>query len=165
MPGRFPLVPIAVTDDPFCEDDYCGEPSASPFDPYDYNYFRWNGTFTTGVDGIQRVEDIVSNWALLTPGRYGRINAFASSSGNISNISGPQAPWTASATYEINTFISGGSPLVVQDNTAFLLAASTWQVRASEFQQPCQTIVGRWQFSLNGTDVATEWAGITIPYP
>jgi hypothetical protein len=26
MPGRFPLVPVALTDDPFCEDAYCADP-------------------------------------------------------------------------------------------------------------------------------------------
>ena len=41
MPGRFPLIPVALTDDPFCEDGFYGDP---PFDPDDYAYARWVGT-------------------------------------------------------------------------------------------------------------------------
>jgi hypothetical protein len=41
MPGRFPLTPVALTDDPFCEDGYCGDPA---FTPNRYSHARWVGT-------------------------------------------------------------------------------------------------------------------------
>jgi hypothetical protein len=45
------------------------------------------------------------------------------------------------------------------------LAQATFTADASADEQPVQVVVGKWEFSFNGTDVIEEWPGVTIPYP
>jgi len=71
MPGRFPLTAIALTNDPFCEDGFCGEAAAPPFDPTLYRYVRWNGIIygrTAGIFGGTGTRTRVTSWARFIPG-------------------------------------------------------------------------------------------------
>ena len=56
MPGRFPLVPVALGGDPFCEDGFCGSADL-PFDTTLYNYARFIGTKIGRYDPAGAGED------------------------------------------------------------------------------------------------------------
>ena len=47
MPGRFPLIPVVLTGDPFCEDGFCGDAAPPAFDPYLYTHVRYANVYFT----------------------------------------------------------------------------------------------------------------------
>jgi hypothetical protein len=174
MPSRFPLIPVVLTGDPFCDDGYCGDPSPV-FAPTDYLYFRWEGTLRKRTNyGAGPLTDypITSFWKTTAGGNYGSIymQGFTGNPGIFTTIN--SGIWGANLQFLLNGagfFATIGDVGWIQDTTGGLGSINNMANFGGAVAEivngnvAFETVGGRWQFanadSANPPGLV-EWAGL-----